>query len=354
MSISLQSIIQRVSKVQGIAGRFSNQLPTAVQLKMAQLMGYRHDYPELDAHLKILLAIRDLQGGAALLGRDPVKSRREFHVQMAAIQGVPTPVMKVRDFTIPGPASELLVRHYAPEHGQDAPLLVFYHGGGFVVGDLDTHDEPCRILAKYGHMHVLSVAYRLAPEYPAPAAVDDCLAALKWAKAHAVTLGADPAKVAVGGDSAGGHLSAIVSQLAKGEDAPAAQLLIYPATDPRHQYDSHQQYKAGLFLSDVDVANATQAYILSGGLTLEDPIVNPMLGDVTGVAPALLITAGHDVLRDEGEAYAKLMQDNGVQVASHREVDQGHGFINITPINKGAKRATIKIAKDFRQLLNGL
>lgn len=354
MSISLQSAMQRVAKVQGVVGRLADKLPTNIQIKMARVMGYKHDYPELAAHLKILLAVHELQGGASLLGRDPVKSRRKFSAQMAAIQAKPTAVAAVWDFKIPGPAGELSVRHYVPAENKDAPLLVFFHGGGFVVGDLDTHDEPCRLLCHYGNMHVLSVNYRLAPENPAPAAAYDCLATFEWAKAHAVELGVNPAKVAVGGDSAGGNLAAVVSQLAKGGHGPAAQLLIYPTVDQFNKYDSHQRYAKGLFLSDIDVTNATQAYVYAGGYSLDNPIVTPMMGDVSGVAPALVITAGHDVLRDEGEAYAELMQMKGVPVTSRRVMDQAHGFINITPVSQSAKQATIQIAKDFRQLLNNL
>lgn len=203
----------------------------------------------------------------------------------------------------------------------------------------------------YSGMHVLSVDYRLAPEHPAPSAVDDCKFGFEWAVKNASLLGADPAKVVVAGDSAGGNLAAVVSQITKGGIRPYAQLLIYPVVDLFHQYDSHKTFAKGLFLSDIDVKNATQAYVYHGGLTLENPLVTPMLGELNGLPPALVFTAGNDVLRDEGETYATQLQYHDVNAKHIRVSEQGHGFINLTPINKAAKRATIQIAQEFRTFI---
>ena len=360
---SFQQLRHRIATARGTAARLTHYLPAPIQLKLAQAMGYRHDYPELEPHIRLLLAVRQLQGGegAGLLTKDAEKSRRHFRNEMRSIAGKPVMVGQVKDFEIDGPAGKLPVRHYQPNPSNQSnaskglPLLVFYHGGGFIVGDLNTHDEACRLLCKYGQMQVLSVDYRLAPENPAPAAVFDCVAALKWAKAHAAELGADPAKVAVGGDSAGGNLSAVVSQQTKGTpDAPAAQLLIYPVVDLYNEYESRKIYTQGLFLSDLDVEQANASYVGLSELTLKDPLVTPALGDMTNLPPALVITAGFDVLRDEGEAYAKRMLALGNQAKLERVPGQGHGFINITSVNRTARQATIKMAQDFRQLLDGL
>lgn len=357
MSASLKPLLKKLSKAQGSAGRLSAHIPAKLQLRLAKLLGYQHQaqYPDLDPHLQLLLAIRQLKGDTSLLSLDALKSRQHFSLEMASIVSTPTPVASVKDFSIAGPASQLPVRHYLPEQAQGAPLLVFYHGGGFIVGDIDTHDEACRILCKYGRMQVLSIDYRLAPEHPAPAAVDDCVAGLKWAHAHAAELGADPTRIAVGGDSAGGNLSTVVSQVTKGSaDAPAAQLLIYPVVDQYNDYPSQKAFSEGLFLTDQDADNATTLYILSGELTLEHPLVTPMLGDMTNLAPALVVTSAYDILRDEGEAYAKRLTELGNKATLYRVADQGHGFINITSINKAAKKATIKMAQDFRNFLNEL
>lgn len=358
MPASLKQLAKKAAKIQGTAARLTAHIPAPVQRKLAQLLGYSHQeqYPDLDPHLQLLLAIRKLKGDSSLVSSNPEKDRRHFSAEMAAISGKPTPVGAVRNLTIPGEAGPLAARLYVPQrHCDDTVLLVFYHGGGFVVGDLDTHDEACRILCKFGRFKVLSTEYRLAPEYPAPAAVHDCIAALKWAKAHADEFGVDPNRIAVGGDSAGGNLATTVSQQTKGTaDAPFAQLLIYPTVDRYHQYPSQKAFSNGLFLSERDADNANQAYVLSGGLTLDNPIVTPMMGDMHGLPPALVYTAAYDILRDEAEEYVKRLKGLGNSVILHRVKDQGHGFINISPINKAAKRATIRMAKDFHNFMNQL
>lgn len=354
-----RQVSQAGGKARGDAARLLAHLPAPLQLRLARLMGYQHEYAGLDPHIRLLLAFRQLEGGGSLVTRDAVKSRRNFRREMLSIAGKPTPVAEIKNFQIDGPAGKLNVRHYRTEQGQQAsksaPLLVFYHGGGFVVGDLDTHDEACRLLCHYGRMQVLSVDYRLAPEHPAPAAVDDCVAALKWAKAHAAELGADPARVCVGGDSAGGNLSAVVSQQTKGPaDAPAAQLLFYPVVDLVNEYQSRKAFTQGLFLSDMDIEEANYAYVGLSDLTLQDPLVTPMLGDLSNLPPALVVSAAYDVLCDEGEAYANRMRELGNRVILDRVESHGHGFINLTFLNPSAKQTTIRIAQDFRVFLDSL
>lgn len=342
-------------KARGDAARLLAHLPASVQLRLARLMGYQFDYAGLDPHIRLLLAFRQMEGGGSLVTRDAVKSRRHFRREMLSIVTKPTAVVQIKNFQIDGPASKLNVRHYLPEQHKGAPLLVFYHGGGFVVGDLDTHDEACRLLCHYGCMQVLSVDYRLAPEYPAPAAVDDCVAALQWAKAHATELGADPARVCVCGDSAGGNLSAVVSQQTKGSaDAPAAQLLFYPVVDLVNEYQSRKAFTQGLFLSDMDIEEANYAYVGLSELTLQDPLVTPMLGNLSNLPPALVVSAAYDVLCDEGEAYAQRMRELGNRVILDRIENHGHGFINLTSLNPSAKQTTIRIAQDFRVFLESL
>ena len=351
----INNLQHRIASARGAAARLTAYLPAPAQVRLARLMGYKHDYYGLDPHIRLLLAVRQLEGDNALVTKDSAHSRRKFKAEMASIATRPTPVTAVKDFSIEGPAGKVPVRHYQPEQVDSAPLLVFYHGGGFVVGDLDTYDEVCRLLCQHGNMHVLSIDYRLAPEHPAPAAIEDSIAALKWAKANAASLGADPKKVTVGGDSAGGNLAAVVSQQTKQTDAaPAAQLLIYPVVDFVNEYDSHKKFVEGLFLNDLDMAEATNAYVGTSKLAIHNPLVSPLLGNLDNLPPALIVTADFDVLRDEGEKYAQRMLESGSQVVAERVTDQGHGFINITSINRGAKQATIKVAKDFRQLLNSL
>lgn len=356
MPALFNKLVKKVSRVQGGAARVIDYLPDSAKLRLARLLGYSYHYPDLDAHHQVLLAIRQLQGNGSLVTTNALKSRQHFRAQMDALAGKPTPLAHVSDFDINTDIGTLPVRLYIPEQEQqDNSLLMFYHGGGYVVGDLDTHDEACRLLSQHAQIKVLSVAYRLAPEHPAPAAVDDCVAALKWAKAHAKKLDINPERIVVGGDSAGGNLATVVCQVTKGTvDAPAAQLLIYPVVDQFRHYDSQKALSTGLFLSQEDTKNVTDAYVLSGKLTLEHPLITPMNGDLNGLPPALIITSGYDLLRDEAEEYARRLTALGNTVEHTRVAHMGHGFINLTAISRTAKNATIQIAKDLRALLNTL
>jgi acetyl esterase len=260
----------------------------------------------------------------------------------------------VRDLTIDGAVGPLQARHYAPAAAAaDAPLLVYYHGGGFVIGDLDTHDAPCRMLCADGAQHVLSVAYRLAPEHPFPAAVDDALAAFRWARTHAASLGAGAARVTVGGDSAGGNLAAVVSQLAaRAGDPPVAQLLVYPVTDGVERRPSDALFDEGWFLSQRDRRAFAAHYHGSVPVAPGDARLAPLrAADLSGLPPALVVTAGFDILRDEGEAYAEALRAAGTPVRALRVRGFGHGFLHVATVLPGARRAMREVAAAWRALL---
>ena len=361
MSTLQQRLLARFSRLQGTSARLLDALPSPVHHQLTRLLGHDSPHHELDSHLHVVLAVRKrLGGGSGLVRQDAALSRKIFHKEMLSIRGQSTRVGTVKDLTLNTRTAPLKARLYRPASltGDTLPtgdsLLVFYHGGGFVVGDLETHDEPCRLICQQADISVLSVEYRLAPEFPAPTAVHDCVAALEWAHDQAAELGINPAKIAVGGDSAGGNLAATVAQQARDTAfAPVAQLLIYPVVDFLDDYPSHAAYDSGLFLDRLDMDNAKAAYLGNSGLKYGDPIVSPLRGIREELAPALVITAALDVLRDEGELYAQRLRQHGNQVALRRIAGQGHGFINITSINKGARFATIQLARDFRQLLDG-
>jgi acetyl esterase len=268
-----------------------------------------------------------------------------------------TEVGAVRDVEIDGAAGPLRARHYRPADADASarpPLLVFFHGGGFVVGDLETHDEPCRLLCRHAEVHVLSVDYRLAPEHPFPAAVDDALAAFRWAVAHAAQLGADGHRVAVGGDSAGGNLSAVCAQLAArdGGAAPALQLLIYPATDLTDaRAPSGRLFADGFYLTENDRQWFTRQYFSGSHGHATDPRASPVLaGPLSGLAPAVIVTAGFDPLRDEGEAYGLALREAGVPVVLVRVPELIHGFMNMTMI-PAARDAMLRLSGLFRASL---
>lgn len=349
----LKQVTQKINKLQGTAGRATGKLPTSVQKLLARGLGYTEAYEGLDHHLRLLLAVRKLQK-SSLIGDNPVRSRRNFETEIRSIIGTPTSVSAVQDFVIDTPVGKIPVRLYSPKpSAQPIPLLVFYHGGGFVVGSINSHDESCRVLCKHADVAVLSVEYRLAPEHKAPAAVEDCVAAFQWAVANAAKLGVDAQKIAVGGDSAGGNLAAVVCQQLLGHPVqPAAQLLIYPTVDLAADYPSHQQYSKDLFINQNDMDHFKAMYVDHSGLNRNDPMVSPLYGTLNGLPPAHVVIAAFDVLRDEGILYAERLKQAGVSCDMRLVANQGHGFINITSVHQPALTATIEMAHALKKMLS--
>ena len=300
----------------------------------------------LDPQVQLLLRALEANrpGGFSTLG--PVGARAEVR-RAARVNRSPflAPAL-TSELEIPGPAGAIAARRYDTAQGRRLgarPALVYYHGGGFVFGDLDTHDELCRLLCVHAEVSVIAVDYRLAPEAPFPAAVEDALAAFHWVHSRAGELGLDARRVAVGGDSAGGNLAAVVSQqcAAQGAAAPALQLLIYPATDRSLLTRSDELFSSGFFLVKEDMDWFTDCYAAPA----EDVRAAPLrASDLSGLAPAYVVTAGFDPLRDEGEAYAAALADAGVPVALRRHDSLIHGFANMTAISRTSHDAVLEIA----------
>ena len=305
-------------------------LPDRLKVLLAGGKRITVDGNTLDPTAQLVLAAQRRSGTGGLgASRDPDTARalmRDSHVAMAARVDVP-----VTDSAIPGPAGPVRTRHYRASGS--APLLVFFHGGGFVVGDIESHDGLCRMICRDAGIHVLSVDYRLAPEHKAPAAVDDCVAAYRWALDHAAELGAT--RVAVGGDSAGGNLAALVALRSRddGLPQPALQVLLYPALDLSAKTRSRALFADGFFISKAEIDWFNELYLDGSDLTADDARVSPLrAGDLAGLAPALIITAGFDPLRDEGNDYAAALRAAGVTV-QHRQFDTlPHGFASIAPL----------------------
>ncbi|MGZ8491479.1 MAG: alpha/beta hydrolase [Gemmatirosa sp.] len=310
----------------------------------------------LDPQLQVLRTLQRWRGARGLAEPTYLRGRRRFHREMVALNGPSTPVHAVRDFSIDGPGGALPVRHYAPApSAAPRPLLVYLHGGGFVIGDLATHDEACRLLCLHAETHVLAVDYRLAPEHPFPAALDDTRAALRWATANAATLGADPSRVAIGGDSAGANLATVAARLAvrAARDVPCAQLVIYPATDSETVRPSRTLFGDGYFLAIRDRDAFTECYLGGTGVDGRDPCVSPRYAsDLHGLPPALVVTAGFDMLRDEGDAYADALRDAGTPVRTVHVPSLGHGFVNMTGFVAGTHRAMVDVARTWRALVD--
>jgi acetyl esterase len=260
-------------------------------------------------------------------------------------------VATVTNLSIPGPADPIRARHYRPINGNGEPLLVFYHGGGQVIGDLETHDDLCRQICREGGLHVLSVDYRLAPEHKAPAGSDDAYAAFGWALDHADELGADPRRVAVGGDSAGGNLAALVSLRARDEGTrlPALQVLFYPVTNYSDETRSQTLFADGFFLTKKDVQWCREQFLDGAHVDAADPRVSPLLADdFSGLPPALVLTAGFDPLRDEGRQYAEAMRAAGVTVDYREFGSLVHGFANFFPQGGGSATAVAESISALR------
>lgn len=251
----------------------------------------------------------------------------------------PEPVAKVENRTIPGPQGDIPVRIYTPEGIGPFPVLVFFHGGGWVICDLDTHDEACRSLANGTPCIVVSVDYRLAPEHKFPAAVEDCYAATQWVASNAASLNGDPSRIAVGGDSAGGNLTAVIAQLARdrGEPSLVFQLLIYPATNFNSDTPSSRENADGYFLTRDDMIWFMNHYLNSPD-DRNSPLASPALAaDLSGLPPALVITAEYDPLRDEGEQYGQMLKEAGVPVTISRYNGMIHGFVTFPGFDQGER-----------------
>lgn len=330
----------------------------------------RLDGQELAPEIGVLLRLAELAGDEAVAeGRTPAQARAENRYGAAAVaRRPPLPTARLEPLAIPGPGGDIPARLYVaqqraewkidhrirgqnvqPAGGGAGPLVVYFHGGGWCVGDLDTHDGPCRFLATHSGAAVLSVDYRLAPEHPFPAAVEDAFAAFLWAAEHAVELGADPARIAVAGDSAGGNLAAAVCLLARdaGGPQPAMQALVYPVTDVSRGQRSRELFAGGYLLTRADMEWFEHHYL---GAPLgavaeavphsEDPRIAVLrAADLGGLPPAYVATAGFDPLRDEGEAYAERLREAGVRVALRRHPGLIHGFANMTAISRTAEGA---------------
>ncbi len=302
--------------------------------------------PDLQAMLQLTRL-----SGEPVLGTLPVAQSRTLYRRQTALAGGDQPVGSVRDLMV----GDRRGRLYTPRGVSGVgPLLVWFHGGGFLYGDLDTHDPACRFLAERSGVRVLSVDYRLGPEAPFPAAFDDGAAVYRWVVAHAASLDADPSRLAVGGDSAGGTLAAYVALVAAREGLPLAlQVLVYPAADSRGDTETRRRYAHGLVLTQ-HMFDETSAHFLVGDDDERDPRASPVLAEIpAGVAPAYVATAGFDPLRDEGESYARLLADAGVELELQRFPDQVHGFVHLVGVSPSGRAATQAVADRVADALRG-
>ena len=343
-----------VNAAAGVTLRALPRIPNAIKRLLLGGRSVTVDGNTLDTTLQLMLAGQRATGIDGLASSDDVHAARSQMRILAASFKQDIPLAGVTNLSIPGPAGPIRARHYRPAE-RDAPLLVFFHGGGQVLGDLDTHDDVCRKFCRDGGVHVLSVDYRLAPEHKAPAGSDDAFAAYQWALEHAAELGADPSRIAVGGDSAGGNLAALVSQRARheGTPLPALQLLFYPVTTYADQTRSQTLFAEGYFLTKRDIDWFRHKYLDGADVDAADPRVSPLRADdLSGLPPALVLTAGFDPLRDEGNQYAEAMRAAGVTVDLREFGSLVHGFANFFPFGGGSAAATAETISAMRAHLS--
>lgn len=308
----------------------------------------------VDPHIAGLLEMLAGAGAPPMHEGTAAEARASFQLLTVGTRETVIEVGSVQDTTVSGAEGDLRARVYRPEADGPAPTIVLFHGGGWVIGDIETHDAMARTLCRDCEAVVVSVDYRLAPEAAFPAAVDDALAATRWAVEHRADLGGDE-RVAVAGDSAGGNLAAVVTQLLRdaGDPPLAGQLLVYPATDAAGEYVSRTENAHGYFLEQETMEWFIGQYAPDTA-THSDPRISPLLTeDLAGLPPAVVVTAEFDPLRDEGEAYAAALSKAGLDVEVRRFPGMIHGFFDMAALSPGAQAAVEETCRLFGEVLRG-
>ena len=278
---------------------------------------------------------------------------REQYAQRVKCSELKEPIHRTEDRRISGPANDIPIRIYWPRAAKPAelfPVLLWLHGGGFVIGDLDTHDSACRLLANQTDCMVVAVDYRLAPEFKFPAAVEDCYAALRWVALHAQEIGADPLRIAVGGDSAGANLATVMAILARNDGHPKIvfQLLVYPCVAPEPETPSHRKFADGYLLTRNNIVWFYKQYLRNQRDTQDFRFAPLVADDLSNLPPALVFVAGYDPLRDEGVEYVKRLIEAGNRVTLANYEGMVHGFILAGGVLDAAKRAMAESAAALR------
>ena len=308
----------------------------------------------IDPDTQAVLDMVRLAGRPPFEALTPAEARQAYINSRRLLQNPPEDVADSRDTTVSGPLAPINTRLYRPagtEANAILPALVWYHGGGWLLGDLDSHDVACRRFANAAQCRVVAVDYRMAPEHPFPAAVDDCAAVTRWVFDNAASLGVDASKVAVGGDSAGGNLAAVMALMARDDSLPKLvfQLLIYPATDMMMTTVSSTGMGPGTPLT-----SATMKWFIDHYMKTDrsDWRASPLrAASLAGTAPALVLTSAHDPLRDEGIAYAQRLEREGVRVVHLHYSDQIHGFMSMNRMIRAADQAIDVMARVLKQAL---
>jgi acetyl esterase len=303
----------------------------------------------------VLLRIMEISGFDLFREGEPLSESRRKRNASGFLGGRGARMEEARDFSIPGPAGAIPARLYLPSRGGHLPIVVYFHGGGWFLGNLDTHDHICRNIAMASGAAVISPDFRLAPEHPFPAAVEDAYAALAWIHEHAVSLGLDESRMAVAGDSSGGNIAAAVTLMTRDAGGPpiACQALLYPVTDvSRMDTASYRNFARGYYLTKRYMEIFRSMYLPDRRIW-GDPRVSPLLArSLRRLPPAVMVTAQLDVLRDEGEAYAARLAAAGVPVVHRRFDGTIHGFVGMDRVFPQSKVAIAMIAGELRRVFS--
>ncbi|MGB3695920.1 MAG: alpha/beta hydrolase [Gordonia sp. (in: high G+C Gram-positive bacteria)] len=323
----------------------TSRTPAPIRSVMGRFTSVNADGDRLDPSLALVATASAHIPSLALVGDRVDTSRRSIELNSAMMAPDFEPFAVEEDLVIETGAVAVPATRYSVT-GRGRGLIVFFHGGGFVLGSRASHDSAARALAVASGADVLSVDYRLAPEHPFPAAVDDSVAAWRFAVDKAPDWGIDPRRIAVAGDSAGGNLAAVVAQQVRGDDVtPCLQLLIYPVVDMSRKRDSIREFSTGYFLTEAQIDYFCDTYLASRD-QLADPRVSPLLAaDLSGLAPAHVVVAGFDPLRDEGLEYADALSKAGVAVTVERAGAMIHGFINMALLSPAAQASVTRMGR---------
>ncbi|MQA10932.1 MAG: alpha/beta hydrolase fold domain-containing protein [Pseudonocardiaceae bacterium] len=335
---------------QAAAARFLFALPRPLRRALVGAP-VRIDGLTLSSDAQLLLWLQRMSGMRLVEG-DPVAARAALDASRPVVSGPPVEPVAARELEIPTSEGSIGARLYVPDGlAEGSALLVYYHGGGWVIGNLDSHDNTCRFLAKQAGVRVLSVDYRLAPEHPFPAAVDDAAAAFRYAAKNAAELGVNPKAIAVGGDSAGGNLAAVTAHAfgrSTNPPRPVFQLLIYPGVEGVNRYPSRDLFGDGFFLTDKEMDWFCDHYVPDVEQR-SDPRFSVLAAeDLSGMPPTYLATAGFDPLRDEGEAFAERLREAGVAVTLSRQPDLIHGYASFLGLGTRFREAMCEAAGALR------
>ncbi len=346
--MDLRSRIERIAAI-AVLG-----LPKPVQRRIVGAPVRAPEGYALDLQGQMLLWLMRLSGQPEIFEQSIEGGRRELDRKGPILDAQGVDDVRSVDRMVPGAAGPRRARVYTPERvrGALAPGLVWFHGGGFIAGSIESHDGVCRALASRAGAVLVSVDYRLAPEHSFPAGLDDAIAATRWVLENGASIGIDRAAVGVGGDSAGGNFTALVAQeLRAAPVAPVFQLLIYPATDFTRSLPSHRHFAEGLLLPETAVLWYRKNYLPDEQLYTH-PRASPLFArDLSGLPPALVVTAGFDPLRDEGRAYADRMREAGVHVEYVCSEGSMHGFINMSAAVQESARVLDLVADRLREAL---